>query len=388
MHKDVSFVIVSCSSLPFITLLSCVMFADAGGLNTYGDVLLAGGSSYSLLVQINSTFNASAFFLDNATFQAPSSFQAPSIFNSNATFQGMSTFENSTAFQSPALFQSNATFQGLSSFQNATTFNATSTFQDTTSFQAPSTFQDTTTFLAPSAFQAPVQLQSSLSMAPNAVLNVTGTAILGSARTDALQVNAAATFNSPVSFASSISLPPGTTLNATSDTHIGTSSDDQLTVNAASVFLAALQAEDEVQIGNLLQVQGDTILGNDSSDECLVHCAASFQGPVDLLNTDRLPNSASVIAFQRKLGDSPVTTSTLMGEVLFSGWDGAVQGSGASIQAVYTVRHAVAFVCYSLSTQGDMLLPLICQFGCYPARVMLVCTSHTCRCMSMLSSST
>lgn len=306
--------IIACGKLCFQPL-----FAHAEGFHSYGDVLLAGGNSYRLLVQINSSFSAPATFQDNATFRAPSSFQAPATFSSNATFQSAATFQNSTTFQSPATFQSNATFQGLSAFQNATTFQA------------------------PSTFQAPIQLQGDLNMAPNAVLNVSGTAILGAAMTDDLQVYAAATFNSPVNFASSVSFPPGvvfgTMLNATSDTAIGTCSDDTLTVNAAAVFLAALQAEDEVQIGSLLQVSGDTVLGNNSMDQCSLHCAASFTGPVDLVGTSSVPSDASVMSFERQLGGLPVTSGTVLGQILFAGWDGAAQGTGAAIRSVYTVSN-------------------------------------------------
>ena len=138
-------------------------------------------------------------------------------------------------------------------------------------------------------------------------------------------------------FAGSVIFPPGTVLNASSDTAIGSTSEDQLTVNAAAVFLAALQAEDEVQIGSLLDVLGDTVLGNSSSDHCMLNCAASFTGPVDLLGTSYLPNDAAVMGFQRKLGNLPVATGTVLGGVLFSGWDGATQGPGAQIRSVYTV---------------------------------------------------
>lgn len=207
--------------------------------------------------------------------------------------------------------------------------------------QVNSTFQAPSTFMNSATFQAPLQLLGNFNMAPNATLNISGTAFLGSTMTDSLHVNAAATFNSPVSFASSVHFPPGTMLNASSDTAIGSSSDDQLTVNAAAVFLSALQAEDEVQIGGLLAVSGDTVLGNSSSDSCMLHCAASFLGPVDLHGVNSSPYSSAVVGFQRSLGGLPVSNGTVLGKVLFSGWDGVASGAGAQIRSVYTVSGSV-----------------------------------------------
>ena len=120
---------------------------------------------------------------------------------------------------------------------------------------------------------------------------------------------------------------------------------DQLAVTGNS-SLAKAVADDLVVLGSSvfgsaaaddLIVTGSSALGNSSSNVCMLNCAASFTGPVDLLGTSNLPNDAAVMGFQRKLGELPVTTGTVLGEVLFSGWDGAAQGPGAQIRSVYIV---------------------------------------------------
>ena len=113
--------------------------------------------------------------------------------------------------------------------------------------------------------------------------------------------------------------------------------------------------ENELQIEDLLDVLGDTILGSSSSDYCTLNCAASFTGPssfigpsnftgaagfagpVNMLGLSLLPTSPSVATFQRRLGNGPVVNGTVLGQLLFTGWDGAANGIGAAIRSVYMV---------------------------------------------------
>jgi len=68
-----------------------------------------------------------------------------------------------------------------------------------------------------------------------------------------------------------------------------------------------------------------------------VNAAATFTGPFHVYGGSTVPSVSSVIEFQRRLGTGPVTTGTVLGAVLFTGWDGATYGFGAQIKSVFTV---------------------------------------------------
>ena len=51
-----------------------------------------------------------------------------------------------------------------------------------------------------------------------------------------------------------------------------------------------------------------------------------------------------MLQFQRRLGSAAVTTSTVLGQMQFTGWDGAVDGLGAQIRSVLTVSEMQAFM--------------------------------------------
>jgi len=169
------------------------------------------------------------------------------------------------------------------------------------------------------------------------LLNVSGDAILGSSTSDYVTILGTTTFVSPVAFESDVTFPNGTTVTASSDTTLGTTAEDLLLVNAAATFTSGLQVDDELSVNNFLTVAGDTVLGNSSSDELIVNAAATFTGPFYLYDGSTVPSVSAVLDFQRQLGTGPVTTGSVLGAVLFTGWDGATYGTGAQIESVFTV---------------------------------------------------
>lgn len=60
-------------------------------------------------------------------------------------------------------------------------------------------------------------------------------------------------------------------------------------------------------------------------------------GPVDLASTNSFSSDASVMSFEQQLRDLPVITGNVLGQIVFTGWDGTAQGAGAAIRIVYTV---------------------------------------------------
>lgn len=110
-----------------------------------------------------------------------------------------------------------------------------------------------------------------------------------------------------------------------------------MTVNALATFTAAVQANRELYVNSLLTVRGNAVFGNGSSDQLTINAAATFAGPADYRGDDLSPASSPVIQFSRRLGSGPVTTGTVLGTLLFTGYDGTMDAAAAQIRSVYSV---------------------------------------------------
>ena len=163
---------------------------------------------------------------------------------------------------------------------------------------------------SPAVFNEAIQVQRQLTMVDGSTLTVSGNAVLGSDSSDSVVVNGVTTFKSAVAFQGPVTFPSGTSV---------TPSSDQLTVNS------------------LLTAGGSAVLGTSSTDSLMVNAAATFLGPVDYRSDSSTPNTSSVIQFSRRQGTNPVATGTVLGALLFTGWDGATDGSTAQIRSIYTV---------------------------------------------------
>ena len=184
---------------------------------------------------------------------------------------------------------------------------------------------------SPAVFSEAIQVQKQLIMNDGSMLRVDGNAVLGSDSSDTVVVNGVTTFKSGVAFQGPVAFPSGTSV---------TPSSDQLVVN------------------NLLTAGGSAVLGTSSTDSLTINAAATLFGPVDYRSDSLTPATSSVIQFSRRLGTSAVATGTLLGAVLFTGWDGATDGSTAQIRSVHTVS------CLALPVLTFSAVPSFIQTGC------------------------
>ena len=219
----------------------------------------------------------------------------------------------------------------------AVTVAGTLTALGSTVLGSSSSSTGSVTVNSPAVFVAPVQVQKQLNVPDGALLNVSGNAILGSDSRDSIVINGATVFKSAVAFQGTVVFPNGTNVVATSDTTLGTDSQDLLTVNALALFSADVQVDNELYVDSLLTVARDAVFGNSSKDHLTVNAAATFLGPADFRSLSTTPARPSVIRFSRRLGNAPVTTGTVLGSMLFTGYDGATDGSTAQIRSIYTV---------------------------------------------------
>ena len=185
-------------------------------------------------------------------------------------------------------------------------------------------------------------------MPDGSLLNVSGNAILGSTSRDSVEVNSVTTFKSAVAFEGPVVFPNGTSVTASSDATLGSTSQDLLTVNAVAMFTADVQVDNELFVDSFLTVARDAVFGNSSRDHLTVNAAATFhgpvtfQGPVEHRGLNASLGSSSVIQFSRRLGYAPVVSGTVLGAMLFTGYDGATDGSTAQIRSMFTVSPQAA----------------------------------------------
>ena len=100
-----------------------------------------------------------------------------------------------------------------------------------------------------------------------------------------------------------------------------------ITANAALVVNAGLT------------VSGTSVLGQTSSDLLTVKAATTFTaGQTVMFGSSSTAASSAVLQFQRRAAAAAVATGMVLGEVQFTGWDGAADGLGAQIRSVFTVR--------------------------------------------------
>lgn len=153
-----------------------------------------------------------------------------------------------------------------------------------------------------------------------ASLQVTGSSTLGSTQVTSLQVLGISTLGST----------QATLLQVTGSSTLGTTQAASLQVLGAST-LASTQAAS-------LQVVGSSTLGSMASDTVTVNAVANFTGGSTVLyGGSGVVSTPAVLVFQRRLSTSAVNTGTILGQVQFTGWDGAVNGLGAQIRSVFTV---------------------------------------------------
>ena len=106
-----------------------------------------------------------------------------------------------------------------------------------------------------------------------------------------------------------------------------------ITANAALVASAGLT------------VSGTSVLGQTSSDLLTVNAATNFTaGQTVVFSNSSTAASSAVLQFQRRSAAAAVTNGMVLGEVGFTGWDGAADGLGAQIRSVFTVNSFLVLI--------------------------------------------
>lgn len=147
-----------------------------------------------------------------------------------------------------------------------------------------------------------------------------GDSILGSTQAASLQVLGSSRLGSTQ--AASLQVPGISTLGST---------------QAASLQVLGSSSLGSTQAASL-QVVGGSTIGTTASDALTVNAVARFTaGSTLLYGGSGVSATSAVLKFQRRLSTSAVTTGTVLGQIQFTGWDGAVDGLGAQIRSVFTV---------------------------------------------------
>ncbi|KAL3159988.1 hypothetical protein ABBQ38_010376 [Trebouxia sp. C0009 RCD-2024] len=308
----------------------------AGVLAAHGDITLGDNGTQRLTVNAQTTF---------ASTSGPVRVNAALAAASYLTVSGTTALANTTV--------------GSNSSQTLTV-NAASTFT------APLTAAAATTVTAGNSFRAlgsvtlgtdasnTVTVNAPTTITPAAPLTVDGM----------LTANAAAAFNAATSFSSSAPITANAlvtatsavtvvgTLTASGNTILGASSSQVLIINAVPTFRSATSftstapvtanAAVTVAAGNAFGALGNATIGSSSADSLLVNANATFVGSAtfsqdfQLYSNSSSPGSSTVLSFQRQNGGAAVAPGFILGSILFSGYDGAVQGPTAQIRAVFT----------------------------------------------------
>jgi len=178
------------------------------------------------------------------------------------------------------------------------------------------------------------------STAANA-LTVAGSTVLGtSGGSQSLTVNAAVT--SFTSTASNAVIVAGT-FTAAGNTILGTANGSQsMIVNAANAVFTSAASNAVTVAGGLVvngnaSLLGNTTIGTNSSNVLLVYANTTFNNRMQLYSNSSSAAHGAVLGFQRQNSGSAVSSGFTLGSILFSAYDGSVQGPTAQIRSQFTV---------------------------------------------------
>ncbi len=179
-------------------------------------------------------------------------------------------------------------------------------------------------------------------------LTAAGSTVLGTTGSQTLTVNAATTFastapitaNAPISANAAVTVSAGHAFYAYGSTVLGTAGNNSLTVNAVTTFGSSApitaNAAVTVNYGSVFSSLGNTVIGSNTSSTLLIYATTIFSAIQIFSNSSTLASGA-VLGFQRQNGAGAVTSGFVLGSILFSGYDGSVEGSTAQIRSVFTV---------------------------------------------------
>lgn len=192
----------------------------------------------------------------------------------------------------------------------------------------------------------------------SSTLTASGDTVLGTDGSQTLTINAATSFATTAPITAQAAVSATSTMSvaglfiANSNTVLGTDKTQSLTVNAAPTFNAAaifsstapITANAPVTIadGSAFNALDDSVIGTSSTNTMLVYANATFNASVftrslQMYSNSSTAGSGAVLGFERQSNGGPVSSGFTLGSILFSGYDGVVQGPTAQIRAQSTV---------------------------------------------------
>ena len=186
-------------------------------------------------------------------------------------------------------------------------------------------------------------------------LNTSGSTVIGASSSQTVTVNAAASFTAAVTAAAPVSILAGNAFSALGDATVGTNPTNTLSVNAKTVFVASVTCNAAVSVtaGNAFSALGNIIMGSSSVSSMLVNAAATFASPVtfnqalQLFSSSSTAGSGVVLGYQRTNNGGAVPSGFTLGSILFSAYDGSVQGPTAQMRSVLTVSERILTVVHA-----------------------------------------
>ena len=196
---------------------------------------------------------------------------------------------------------------------------------------------------------------STLTVSGNTILNTlstNGNTVIGTGVSQTVTVNAAASFTAAVTAAAPVSILASNSFSALGDATLGTSPTNIFSINARSSFAAPVTCNAAVGVaaGNLFSALGNTTIGSSPANSMVVNATATFLGPatfnqaLQLYSNSATATSSVVLAFQRANNGGAVTNGFTLGSILFTGYDGSVQGPTAQIRSTLTVGQSLSLL--------------------------------------------
>ena len=283
---------------------------------------------------------------------------------------GLATFSGSISMPNPT---------GNLAVSGSTLLNTVSTTGNTAIGTASS---QTLTVNAATNFAAAVTAAAPVSITAGNIFSARGDAVIGTDSSNTLTIAAATTFraaavaNAPVTvstgntFAAYGNVALGTdssntvsinspttfsttaTVTANGNAVLGASAAQTLTVRATSTLASQLTANAAVTIsnGNLLSALGNAVIGTTSTNTLAVYATTTFYTGFQMYSNSATANNGIVLGFQRQNNGGAVTSGFVLGSILFSGYDGAVQGPVSQIRSQHSVSSVTLVLAITRTT--------------------------------------
>ncbi|KAL3159983.1 hypothetical protein ABBQ38_010371 [Trebouxia sp. C0009 RCD-2024] len=370
-----TFVVNAATTFAATVIANAPVTLSAGNVFTAsGNANIGSSNANSLMVNANATFAGSATF--NQAFQLYSNSSSPG----SCVVLGFQR-QNSGAAVAAGFTLGSILFSGYDGAMQGATAQIRSVFTDATGKLGGSLILSTSSTGSTSTGSSQLvdrltidssglaTLAGSLAMPnPTGTLSVTGNTQLGSTGTNTLTVNAATNLAGPVTASAPVTVTSGNAFTASGNVALGTDSSNTvsvsspttfsspasltangntvlgagptqtLTVRATSTIVAPVTANAAVTISNNnpLSALGNVVIGTSSTNTLAIFATTTFNTGFQMYSNSATSSSGPVLGFQRQNNGGAVTSGFVLGSILFSGYDGSVQGPTAQIRSQFT----------------------------------------------------